>query len=43
MIKKRILYLILLSFILINVGQLGSYNNWFPIETLLTVHGGGGL
>lgn len=44
MIKKKIAYFILLSFILINVGQLGPFDNTFPIETSLSsTHGGGGL
>lgn len=43
MIKKKTLYLILLSFILINIGQMEILNNIPSITTLLTVHGGGGL
>lgn len=43
MIKKKILHLILLSFIVINVSQLVTFDDVSPIQALFHVHGGGGL
>ncbi len=41
--KKRILYLILLSFIFINITSLGYFDSESTLYSLLSVHGGGSL
>lgn len=43
MIKKKILHLILLSFIVINVSQLVTFDDVSLIQSLFSVHGAGGL
>ncbi len=44
MIKKKIVYFILLSLLVVNVSQLGLFDHGIPFETsLTTTHGGGNL
>lgn len=43
MIKKKIVYFILLSLLVVNVSQLGSFDHGIPFVTSLTTTHGGGM